>query len=144
MAMTETVNQDSLKSNPPLDADSFVPVISYFMTVAGQLQDTGLDKADEQLEYLYEEIRELQEAIDKGDEIEIDDALIDIAVTAISAVYKRRGHDVAGLMVGEVSRANLSKVSPLDKIVRYPGTHKVGKPEGWIGPRHDKIIEAYG
>lgn len=105
------------------------------------LADTGVDvDADMLHKLVIEEFDELVEAGSEANEIEFDDALIDLAFSSIALLYKRRGTQLGNAMITEVCRANMDKVDPIENMVHYPGTNKVGKPEGWVGPQHARLI----
>ena len=103
--------------------------VAHFMRVAGQLDNPGTrDDDDDYHARLEEEFRELSSGMLLRDEVEIDDALSDIIVTALGWLYKRHGVPVGQAIITEVNRSNLTKVTPEDRIVYYPGSNKVAKP----------------
>jgi predicted HAD superfamily Cof-like phosphohydrolase len=84
-----------------------------------------------------EEVKELDEAHQAQDIVEVADALADI-------IYVACGMAVAyGIPLNEVwqevQRSNMAKVGPNGPIYRKDG--KVSKPEGWIAPDIKSIIE---
>lgn len=119
-------------------------VVAEFMSRAGMLDETGVDVEALVLHKLVaEEFDELVEAGAERDEIEFDDALIDLAFSSLALLYKRRGTQLGNAMITEVCRANMDKVDPIEDIVYYPGTNKVGKPVGWRAPEHARLIKEH-
>lgn len=109
--------------------EDMLGTIEHFMTVAGQLDTPGTRDDDDDYQYrLEEEYRELAEAFHASDAVKVDDALGDIAVTTIGWLFKRHGHKVGRAILTEIGRSNLTKVTPEDRIVYYPGSNKVAKP----------------
>lgn len=79
-----------------------------------------------------EEAKELQEAFDLNDRIEILDALIDIIVVTVGAINSMGANGEAAW--DEVMKTNFAKVDPITGKVRKRDDGKVLKPEGWKGP----------
>lgn len=96
-------------------------------------------KLQERIDFLKEELDELQRAADRQDLAEIGDALIDL-------VYVAKGTALmAGLpweaMWAEVQRANMAKErGPTKRGHRVD----VCKPEGWVPPDHVGVLKANG
>lgn len=93
----------------------------------------------ERLDFIFEELQETTAAHEDQDLDEVIDGLIDIIVVAAGTL------DIMGvkglLHWREVMAANMRKVSG-----KKPGrtlAHDVTKPEGWIGPNHEKVREHY-
>lgn len=133
------------KTTIDIDRTPLTDLVALFMERAGQLQKTGLqEEFDTRYNWLIEEIEELEEAITNGDNIEIDDALADIVWMAIGWLYKRHGKVVGNKIIREVNRANIDKVDPIEEMVFYPGTTKVGKKATWRGPDHETTYREAG
>lgn len=79
-----------------------------------------------------EETKELQEAFDLNDRVEILDALIDIIVVTVGAINSMGANGEAAW--DEVMRTNFAKVDPTTGKVKKREDGKVLKPEGWKGP----------
>jgi predicted HAD superfamily Cof-like phosphohydrolase len=79
-----------------------------------------------------EELQELNEGIDNEDNVEKLDALVDILVVTIGAIYSM-GAD-AQRAWNEVMRTNFAKVDAQTGKVRKREDGKVLKPENWQPP----------
>lgn len=79
-----------------------------------------------------EETKELQDAFDANDRIEILDALIDIIVVTAGAINSMGANGEAAW--DEVMRTNFAKVDPTTGKVKKREDGKVLKPEGWKAP----------
>lgn len=79
-----------------------------------------------------EETKELQEAFDLNDRVEILDALIDIIVVTAGAINSM-GANGEGAW-DEVMRTNFAKIDQLTGKVKKREDGKVLKPEGWQSP----------
>jgi hypothetical protein len=100
------------------------------------------------IDFLYEEIKETQVALNDNNKPEIIDGFGDVAFIALNGIYKefcRQGdtHQVASQKVIEVMKriceANLGKKHP-DGNIKYVNG-KVQKPEGWSPPRYEDLIK---
>lgn len=107
-----------------------------FAQRAQQLDEVGFEAAEDAGRYgwLRSEFAELVDARREGNELEIDDALVDITWQALGYLVKRRGPVVAKAIMDAVSWNNIQKVEPVEDIVFYPGTTKVGKKPGHQPP----------
>ena len=85
-----------------------------------------------------EEVKELKEATDYNDKVEILDALIDILVVTIGAIHSM-GADGEGAW-NEVMRTNFAKIDTLTGKVRKRDDGKVLKPEGWQPPNLKSFV----
>ena len=79
-----------------------------------------------------EETKELQEAFDQNDRVEILDALIDIIVVSVGAINSMGANGEAAW--NEVMQTNFAKVDPTTSKVNKRADGKVLKPEGWKEP----------
>ena len=79
-----------------------------------------------------EERKELQEAIDACDPVEILDALEDILVVTIGAIHSMGANGEGGWK--EVMSTNFAKVDKETGKVRKREDGKVLKPTGWVPP----------
>lgn len=130
-------------STAPDPTDLF-ETVAFFMRQAGQLDTITTDEDDDYHYRIEEEYKELAKAMLLGDQVEVDDALADIIVTAVGWLYKRHGVPVGKAIVAEVNRSNLTKVVPYDAIVFYPDSNKVAKPAHFSPADLPKAVEAAG
>jgi len=79
-----------------------------------------------------EERKELQEAIDACDPVEILDALEDIIVVTIGAIHSMGADGDGGWK--EVMKTNFAKIDKETGKVRKREDGKVLKPTGWVAP----------
>jgi hypothetical protein len=79
-----------------------------------------------------EERKELQEAIDACDPVEILDALEDILVVTIGAIHSMGADGEGGWK--EVMKTNFAKIDKETGKVRKREDGKVIKPIGWVPP----------
>lgn len=82
--------------------------------------------------------KELKEAVENNDKVEILDALVDILVVTIGAINSI-GADAEGAW-NEVMRTNFAKIDPATGLVRRREDGKVLKPSNWSPPQLDKFI----
>lgn len=110
-----------------------------FMTACGQ---TSMGFHEDQyrmyLGLIVEEAKELSEALEKDDKVEMLDALTDILVVTIGAMHSA-GFDPEGAW-NEVMRTNFAKIDPETGSVRKREDGKILKPEGWTPPDLTKFI----
>lgn len=102
------------------------------------IDSLNVDQFNMYLDLIKEEMSELQEAVDAGDQIEVLDALIDILVVTIGA-GNSMGADVEGAWV-EVMNTNFAKIDPETGKVRKREDGKVLKPEGWRPPQLEQFL----
>jgi hypothetical protein len=81
------------------------------------------------LDLIDEEVQELKDSATPGDDL---DALVDILVVTIGAIYSM-GADPEGAW-REVMSTNLSKIDRVTGRVRKRDDGKVLKPDGWTPP----------
>jgi predicted HAD superfamily Cof-like phosphohydrolase len=93
---------------------------------------------EDRLGYIHEEVKELAEAIRNSDLPGVADALVDIAVFCKGTAV------MMGLpwekLWEEVHRANMSK-QPGENDKRPGFANDLVKPEGWIPPRIQEILD---
>ena len=85
-----------------------------------------------------EEVKELKEAINNCDNVELLDALTDILVVTIGAINSM-GANGEGAW-NEVMRTNFAKIDPVTGKVRKREDGKVLKPEGWTPPNLEQFL----
>ena len=85
-----------------------------------------------------EETKELQQAFDEHNNVEILDALIDIIVVTVGAINSM-GADGQGAW-NEVMKTNFAKIDSITGKVRKREDGKVLKPEGWKPPELSKFV----
>ena len=100
------------------------------------------------VDFLYEEIKETQNALSENNLAEIIDGFGDVAFIALNGIYKefcRQGdpHEEAtkkvSLVMQRICEANLGKKHP-DGYIKYVNG-KVQKPEGWKPPQYEDLLE---
>lgn len=87
---------------------------------------------------IQEESKELQEAFDMNDRVEILDALIDIIVVTAGAINSMGANGQAAW--DEVMKTNFAKIDPTSGKVNKRSDGKVLKPEGWIAPNLQPFV----
>ena len=120
---------------------NLLEVTQHFMYRSGQIKTAGTDEGNvnvERLSWVLEEFKEYIEAIAAGDKVEQLDGGLDIIVTMWGLLIDQFGVFVVNRAAAEVARCNLDKVGP--NMVLYPGTTKVGKPEGLVPPQIHSIL----
>lgn len=85
-----------------------------------------------------EETKELQEAFDQSDRVEILDALIDIIVVTVGAINSMGANGEAAW--NEVMRTNFAKIDTATGKVRKREDGKVLKPDGWTPPNLENFV----
>lgn len=109
---------------------------------AENFHDKGL--MDFRMVLIREEVKELQEALDAGDLVEVADALIDLEYVTLGF------HHTLGLphrqLWEDVQRANMSKrrALPDGSDSKRSSGHDVVKPEGWQPPNGREILKRSG
>ena len=112
-----------------------------FMKACDQKTDSyDADQYKLYLTLIQEEANELMDAVLAQDKIEQVDALIDILVVTIGALYSL-GADAQGAWT-EVMKTNFAKIDPETGFVRKRGDGKVLKPQGWTPPDLTPFIKA--
>lgn len=113
-------------TNPFRDQEKFMKACD--QTVEGWNQEQFKLYVD----LIDEERKELQEAIDACDPVEILDALEDILVVTIGAIHSMGADGEGGWK--EVMRTNFAKIDKETGKVRKREDGKVLKPLGWTPP----------
>ena len=113
-------------TNPFRDQEKFMKACD--QTVEGWNQDQFKLYVD----LIDEERKELQEAIDACDPVEILDALEDMLVVTIGAIHSMGADGEGGWK--EVMRTNFAKIDKETGKVRKREDGKVLKPVGWTPP----------
>ena len=104
-----------------------------FMRACDQSVDSfNADQFNMYLTLIEEEADELSAAIEKHDQVETLDALIDILVVTIGAMHSM-GADAEGAWK-EVMATNFNKIDRQSGRVRKREDGKVLKPVGWVAP----------
>jgi predicted HAD superfamily Cof-like phosphohydrolase len=85
-----------------------------------------------------EEHKELKQALEDNDNVEVLDALIDILVVTVGAIHSA-GFDAEGAWK-EVMHSNFAKIDKQTGKVRKREDGKVLKPEGWEPPRLARYV----
>ena len=107
-----------------------------FMQACGQTVDHfNRDQYQLYCNLIQEEFSELVDSTTKVDDL---DALIDILVVTIGAIYSL-GADAEGAWA-EVMQTNFAKIDPKTGLVRKREDGKVLKPEGWTPPNLETFI----
>lgn len=113
-------------TNPFRDQEKFMKACD--QTVEGW----NADQFKLYIDLIDEERKELQEAIDACDPVEILDALEDILVVTIGAIHSMGADGEGGWK--EVMRTNFAKIDKETGKVRKREDGKVLKPVGWVPP----------
>ena len=111
-----------------------------FMRACGQEVDApNMEQFKMYANLIGEEVNEFWDAVDKKDDVEIFDALLDIIVVAVGAGVS------AGFPMqfgwDEVVLSNMRKVDPKTGMVQRRADGKILKPEGWKPPNLLKVME---
>lgn len=134
-----------------------VEAIASFMSLGGQTVPDDVDRGilpfeiEQFLDRVDEEALEVFDAGDLDhqffrrdpiiDHAEVLDGFIDIAYAALTGAVRVAGVDKAKAAWDAVVDANLSKVDGrYGPPIINPETGKIGKPEGWIAPDIEAII----
>lgn len=87
------------------------------------------------------EVSETQDGIEENEHAEIVDGFLDIAYAAMTGAIRKAGAKKAQLCWEAICDANLAKVDGrYGPVVRDEETGKILKPEGWIGPDIEGIL----
>lgn len=104
-----------------------------FMRACDQTTDVwNQEQFDLYVNLMKEEWKELQEAIDAGDKVEVLDALLDFIVVTTGAIHSAGMNGEGGWK--EVMRTNFAKIDKETGKVRKREDGKVLKPVGWTPP----------
>jgi predicted HAD superfamily Cof-like phosphohydrolase len=113
-----------------------------FMWASGQKVDGPNEEQFKMYAKLIgEEVNEFWEAVDRKDEVEIFDALLDIIVVAVGAGISA-GYPMQ-LGWDEVVLSNMRKVDPNTGKVLRREDGKILKPDGWKPPNLLKVLESH-
>lgn len=113
-----------------------------FMRACGQtVTHDNVGQADLYKRLVHEELQEWSEAIAHDNEVEEFDAVLDTIVVLIGYGLSRGWPMVEGWQ--EVMRSNLAKIDPATGQVRRREDGKILKPEGWMEPDLEKILDNY-
>jgi predicted HAD superfamily Cof-like phosphohydrolase len=93
---------------------------------------SNVDQFKMYLKLIEEEHKELKDALEAHDDVEVLDALLDILVVTIGAIHSA-GMDAEGGWK-EVMRTNFAKIDKETGKVRKREDGKVLKPLGWTPP----------
>lgn len=111
-----------------------------FMQACDQTVDSfNHDQFDLYLNLIQEEVTELADSLDQEDPIETLDALIDILVVTIGAIYSM-GANAEGAWK-EVMKTNFAKIDRETGKVRKRDDGKVLKPVDWIPPNLAEFVK---
>lgn len=104
-----------------------------FMKACDQtVEDWNMSQFNLYVNLIDEEVKELKEAINNCDNVEVIDALTDILVVTIGALHSA-GADAEGAWK-EVMKTNFAKIDKETGKVRKREDGKVLKPVGWVPP----------
>ena len=110
----------------------------YMFPVHSEPQLLSDKEMQDRVNYMLEEIHELVTAVARHDMAEIADALVDIVVFCKGTAV------MMGLpweqLWKEVMRANMDK-RPGENPKRPGFTHDLVKPEGWVPPRIQEVLD---
>lgn len=120
-------------TNPFRDQEKFMKACD--QSVEGWNQDQFKLYVD----LIDEERKELQEAIDACDPVEILDALEDILVVTIGAIHSMGADGEGGWK--EVMKTNFAKIDKETGKVRKREDGKVLKPVGWVPPDLEPFVK---
>lgn len=134
---------DELAAVPPTHLEQVRELMAVFgQHVADAPQQPDPETVALRMVLLTEEFSETMAAHAAGDMVELLDGLVDMLVIIYGTVL------TFGLPLeaawAEVHRSNMAKVDPATGMVAYREDGKVLKPEGWEGPRLDRVLEAAG
>jgi len=119
--------------NPFRDQEKFMKACGQ-STVGFNREQFGL-----YVDLIDEEFKELKEAINNNDMVEVLDALEDILVVTIGAIHSA-GMDGEGGWK-EVMSTNFAKIDKETGLVRKREDGKVLKPVGWVPPNLEPFIK---
>lgn len=113
-----------------------------FMRACGQtVTEDNREQAELYEDLVYEEVSEFYDAVERKDEVETFDAVLDCIVVLIGYGLSRGWPMVEGWQ--EVMRSNFAKIDPLTGKVTKRADGKVVKPEGWKAPDLEGVLEQY-
>ena len=115
-----------------MNTDVFKDSLRFMKAIDNTTDKFNVDQFNLYFKLIKEEYKELRDAIDAGDQVEVLDAIVDILVVTIGAGHSM-GADVEGAW-NEVMRTNFAKIDSETGKVRRRKDGKVLKPEGWKPP----------
>lgn len=124
---------------------NYIEKVRDFQKTFGQpIQDRpdgipGLSVTNMRFDLLMEELWEYAEAVDKGDQTEAADALVDIAYVLFGAVNEMGMHNIFEDMFDEVHRSNMSKAGADGKPI-YREDGKILKGPNYSKPNLEKFL----
>ena len=101
----------------------------------------GLTRRRSRLQWIRDEVDELEEAIEANDVAAALDALLDIIYFCIGTGIMWVGRRRMAKGWREVQRSNMDKRAQDGQIKVRASDGKIQKPDGWEGPRIEEIIE---
>lgn len=120
--------------------------VAKFMYLGGQTVPNDVDPdADQELfqfiERVLSEVEETQLGVLLSVDDEIVDGFLDIAYAAMTGAIRKAGAKKARLAWEAICDANLAKVDGrYGPVVRDEETGKILKPEGWVAPDIEGIL----
>jgi phosphoribosyl-ATP pyrophosphohydrolase len=129
-----------VRHSGPLES-AWMDVYTFHMAFGLPHKAVATDLAPEQVEcrkrLITEEHRELQEALDSGDLVQITSEAVDLIFVALGTLVEA-GVEPSKVW-GAIHEANMAKLGPDGKpILNEYG--KVQKPEGWTPPDVSKLV----
>jgi len=124
---------------------NYIEKVRDFQKTFGQpIQDRpdgipGLAVTDMRFDLLQEELWEYAEATDNKDQVEVADALVDIAYVLFGAVNEMGMHNIFEDMFNEVHRSNMSKAGADGKPI-YREDGKILKGPNYSPPNLEKFL----
>ena len=124
---------------------NYIEKVRDFQKTFGQpIQDRpdgipGLAVTDMRFDLLQEELWEYAEAADNKDQVEVADALVDIAYVLFGAVNEMGMHNIFEDMFNEVHRSNMSKAGADGKPI-YREDGKILKGPNYSPPNLEKFL----
>ena len=100
---------------------------------SGKASAISKETEEFRFKFLCEEMSELAEALEKGDEAEELDAYVDICWVVIGSALSRFGYNAFADACAAVYEDNMKKV-------KLEGITKIQKPEGWKSPDIKSIV----
>lgn len=107
-------------------------------------RETSKELMDFRIKFMYEELQEFEEGYAEGDEAKMADALIDLAYVVFGTAHLK-GYPWQALWE-DVQSANMRKVRAANdgSDSKRGSSFDVVKPEGWVGPDTQGILEKNG
>ena len=121
-----------------MNTDVFKDSLRFMKAIDNTTDKFNVDQFNLYYKLIKEEYKELRDAVDAGDQVEVLDAIVDILVVTIGAGHSM-GADVEGAW-NEVMRTNFAKIDSETGKVRRRKDGKVLKPEGWKPPELSSFL----